>query len=286
MSGTSVPWNVETLVEWCCHEIEANGASVVGGTQSHLEAGVAGLYRFSATLPFEVEGDNLQDFVSPDDTIQLNQATETGIVWNSLAQQNLADLGLTAPYPSLVNAPFVLEATIQFDGGDPSESILVWFRHHFADGTSAELNARAVVTFDAAGMGYCTITATATSGVGDWYEVLAISNSGGPVGVVTANADYSHFLIRRADLPITRAAAWVYDSAGNVVGGAPASFAEVSGYAGTLVLDGIVPLEAGGQLVATVTTDIGSGLVIGDYGHAEMNWIGPASEWSVCATGG
>ncbi len=286
--GQFIDTGIETVVDWCCHEIEENGASVVDGDNSKLVAGVAGLYRFSVTLPFNTYGTGLAEVQDPDDTVQLN-STAVAVPWNTAGSMSSPDFesftwanGDTA-LVSQYYGDALLQATIAMEGGAAGDSVAVWFEI----GGSA-VSARAIVTFDAAGSGSATLVYVGNVTQGSTLELWRADHSGAPSGTVVANATYSNMSARRLVGPYTYARVDAFASDGSYTTSpvAPASYAESRDYSSTLVLTGIVPLEAEGYLQTRVYTDYPSGATLHDYSHGELNWLGPLAEWDPCNNGG
>ncbi len=286
--GQFIDTGIETVVDWCCHEIEVNGAAVVGGDNSKLVAGVAGLYRFSVTLPFTTYGSGLAEVQDPDDTVQLN-STAVAVPWNSSGSMSNPDFesftwatGDTA-LVSQYYGDAVIQATLAMEGGAAGDSVVVWFEIN-----GNPVSARAVVTFDAAGSGSATLVYVGNVNVGETIEVWCEDHSGAPSGTVVANATYSNMSARRLVGPYSyaRVDAFAGDGSYSTSPVAPASYSHTHDYSGTFVLTGIVPLEAEGYLQTRFYTEHPGGISLHDYSHGELNWLGPLAEWDPCNNGG
>lgn len=285
----SVPASVETAVDWCCHEIEANGASLVTDAVAYLEAGVAGVYDFTATVPY-TSGTlprPLAIAVEPDDTVPLN-GTAVAIPWLSTSH---LDSGLDHPFgsPASISSSYVyghalLSAEVALSGGAAGDAVYVWLRRN-AGGSYTDLPARAVATFGAAGVASVSLSAVTNIQAGDTYEVWAEDASGAPVGTVVADAAWSNFRVEIINPPSVTAYAKVYDASGALQRLAGSSVSRSDN--DTLVLAGLAAFEAEGRLVVTVQHYWPGGISIYDDAHAEMHWIGPAVEWDgPCNNGG
>lgn len=284
----SIPASVETGVDWCCPEIEANGASLVADTVPHLEAGVAGVYDFTATVPFSTGTlpHPTAAVVLPDDTVTLN-GTAVAVPWLST---NYLDSGLD----HLVGSPAqiisyyqygqaVVSAELALTGGAAGDAVYVWLRR-YAGGVYTDLPARAVAIFGAAGVASVSLSAQTNIQANDILEVWAEDASGAPVGTVVADPDWSNFRVEIVDPPTISAYAKVYDASGALQ--RTASLVTSEAAQGTIVLTGLAAFEAEGRLVVSLSHLWPGGVTVWDDAHAEMHWIGPAVEWAGPCSGG
>lgn len=281
MTGPFIPAGIETRVLWGQSEFASAGLSVDTGPSSGLVASTAGMYRFSAQLPFNAYAGAAAFFVGDDNTTDVGVGGEVAPTWDEAGNFDNANFDYPAALPTpLFLGDVEITVSLGLTGGAAGESVAVWVQQNGTD-----LAPRAYVDFNANGDGSANLSFITNCGPGDVFEVICEIQGAPAAGPITPVPAFSQFTVQRLSPVITYAQAFAVSPTGDV-DVYPFSFDRREGLVTTLILHGIVPLSAGGSVLVVIYTGISSGFYVDDTGHAEMNYLGPLLERQVCSGGG